>query len=202
MEFFFFFDLVGIFAFTISGYLIGVRKNLDLLGILIAAFSTALGGGILRDVIADRVPFAFAQSYPFITVLCSLLFAYILRIDKKVSVDKRSIFVISDSIGLVAFGITGALVGIETGFNIFGTILLGFLTAVGGGIMRDVLINEIPMVLVSEVYGVVAIFAAVACYVLSSFEFLNTLSLFLVFGVSLFIRILAFKRGWQLPKIR
>jgi len=202
MELFFFFDLIGIFAFTFSGYMIGVRKELDLLGVLIAAFSTALGGGVLRDALANRAPFAFVESYPFITVLFALFVAFMFRIDKKGDIDKKSIFVFSDSIGLVAFGITGALVGIEAGFNIFGVILLGFLTAVGGGIMRDVLINEIPMVLVSEVYGVVAILSAILCYILKSFDLLSSGSLLLVFALCLTIRILAFKRGWQLPKFK
>ncbi|MGP1449501.1 MAG: trimeric intracellular cation channel family protein [Wolinella sp.] len=203
MDYFWIFDVIGLVAFAVSGFLVGVRKNLDILGIAIAAFSTAIGGGIVRDAISGRIPFVFREYYPTITILLAITLALLFRLHLRDQIERRSIFIIMDAIGLVAFSIAGAMVGIEYEFNFFGVILLSFITAVGGGILRDVMVNEIPFVLTSEFYGTVAILCALLLALLHAW--LGTLPLFVVICVAfigLGLRLFGYFRGWHLPKLR
>ncbi len=194
-------DIVGTIAFGLSGFLVATRDRLDLLGIFIASFLTALGGGILRDTIAQRVPYVFSHHLPTILVIFVILFAIVFKLHKKDSLESKTYFVISDSIGLVSFSIAGAIVGLMVDFNIFGVVMLALATAVGGGIMRDTLLNRVPVVLTSELYGTVAIMIGVCVFVLDRFEALNNKSLVLLFGLSLIFRLFAFYKKWHLPKI-
>ena len=180
MDLFFIADVIGIIAFAISGYLVGIRNNLDLLGILISSFLTALGGGIVRDVILNSTPFTFREYYPASTVLIVLALAIIFKLYEKQDVERKLIFVISDTIGLVAFSITGALLALEANFNIFGVVILSFLTAVGGGLTRDILINKIPAVLVTDFYGSIALLVALLLFSCNALGFLNELSIILI----------------------
>jgi len=201
MDLFFVADIIGIIAFALSGYLIAVRNHLDLLGILIASFLTALGGGIVRDVILNTTPFTFKEYYPATTVLIVLFLAFIFKIYKKKDVERKLFFVISDTIGLVAFSITGALLALEAEFNIFGVIILSFLTAVGGGVTRDILINKVPAVLVSDFYGSIALLVALLLFLADFFNYLNEISILLISIFAIALRLLAYFKGWRLPKI-
>lgn len=201
MEIFFIADVIGIIAFAISGFLVAVRKKLDLLGVFIASFLTALGGGVVRDVALDRTPFSFSELYPSLTVIVTVALAFMLKIPKQKQLENRLLFVIADSIGLIAFSITGALLALEAELNIFGVCMLSFLTAVGGGTLRDVLINEVPFILVSDFYGSVAILLASVMYVTHSFGFLNDLALAIIALIGVSMRLLAYFKKWQLPKI-
>ena len=137
MNYFFVADVIGIASFALSGMLTGVRHRLDILGIAIVATLTALGGGILRDALIGEMPFAFSEYYPSLTVLTVLILAIVLKLYRREEIERRFLFIVSDTLGLVAFSITGALVGIGQDLNIFGVIILGFLTAVGGEESED-----------------------------------------------------------------
>lgn len=201
MELFFIADVIGLIASSITGFLVAVRKNLDILGVFIASFSSALGGGLLRDSIVTNTPFAFSHTYPSLSVLIGIMIAFAFKLHKKGAIERKILFVTIDALGLVAFSIAGALIGIEHNFNFFGVIFLGFITAVGGGIIRDVLINEIPTILVSEFYGVVAIFASMLLFLLNYFSFLNFFTTLLVAILCVLIRLIAFFKSWNLPKL-
>ncbi|MBE0498405.1 MAG: TRIC cation channel family protein [Campylobacterales bacterium] len=201
MDLFFIADIIGIIAFTLSGYLVGIRNNLDLLGILIASFLTALGGGIVRDVILDTTPFTFREYYPATTVLIVIVLSSLFRLYKKERIERKLFFVISDTIGLVAFSITGALLALDAGFNIFGVVIVSFLTAVGGGLSRDILINKVPDVLVSDFYGSIALLVALLLACCDSLGFLNELSIFAISVFAIALRLVAYFKGWRLPKI-
>jgi len=201
MDLFFISDIIGIIAFSISGYLVAVRNQLDLLGILISSFLTALGGGILRDVILNKTPFTFVEYYPATTVLIVLSLAFLFKIYKKEDVERKLIFVVSDTIGLVAFSITGALLALEANFNIFGVVILSFLTAVGGGLTRDILINKVPSVLVTDFYGSIALLVALLLFCCNKLSFLNELSILVIAIIAIGLRLLAYFKNWRLPKI-
>jgi len=201
MDLFFIADIIGIIAFALSGYLVAVRNHLDLLGILISSFLTALGGGIVRDVILNTTPFTFKEYYPATTVLIVLFLAFVFKIYKKKDVERKLFFVVSDTIGLVAFSITGALLALEAEFNIFGVVILSFLTAVGGGLSRDILINKVPSVLVSDFYGSIALLVALLLFCCSALDFLNEFSILLISIFAIGLRLLAYFKGWRLPKI-
>ncbi len=200
MDIFFIADIIGIIAFAISGYLVAVRNGLDLLGVLISSFLTALGGGIVRDVILDTTPFTFREYYPATTVLVVLALSFIFQLYKKEEIERKLFFVISDTIGLVAFSITGALLALDAHFNVFGVIILSFLTAVGGGLTRDILINKVPAVLISDFYGSIALLIALLLVICQQFDFVNEISIFAIAIFAMSIRLIAYFKGWRLPK--
>ncbi len=193
-------DIIGTIAFAISGVLIAVYKKLDIFGIFFVAYLTALGGGVIRDTVADRMPFAFTNYYPIVTVFITIVLTVVLEVYKK-DIDSKFLFILSDAIGLCAFSITGAMVGIEVGFNIFGVIILAISTAVGGGLVRDMLLNEVPFILKEQVYATIAVFIAIVLFSLKSFDLINSISLSLLFFVALFIRLYTYKRKYHLPKL-
>ncbi|MDD2639887.1 MAG: TRIC cation channel family protein [Sulfurimonadaceae bacterium] len=192
-------DIIGIISFALSGFLIAVHYKLDILGIFISSFLTALGGGIIRDTIANKTPYVFDANLPIMLVIGTLIFSLVFKLHKITNFEGKMAFVISDAIGLSSFAITGSLIAIESDFNFLGVLMLAFLTAVGGGTLRDILINKVPSILVSEFYGTVAIIVGIITYILHLFAQLNlfSLTLLFIFGVSL--RLLAFYRKWNLP---
>lgn len=194
-------DIIGIICFALSGFLIGVHYRLDILGIFIAAFLTAFGGGMARDVLADRTPYVFTSNLPLSLVIGTVLIAILFKLHKIDDLEGKWAFVISDAIGLVSFSIAGAIIAINSGFNFLSVLVLSFITAVGGGTIRDILINKIPFILVSEFYASVALIVGIAVYILEFFEIRNlfTLSIVFIFGVTL--RIIAYYRKWHLPTL-
>ncbi len=194
-------DILGIIAFTISGFLVGARNHLDILGLIIAASLTALGGGIVRDTILSVTPFAFKTLYPATALFIVIFFALLLKIHKYDSIEKRWLFVVSDTIGLVAFSITGALLAINAEYNFFGVIILSFITAMGGGVIRDILINQVPAILISDFYGSISVIVSVLLLFLHVSDLLNQTSILLVAIFSIALRLVAYKQKWQLPKI-
>ncbi len=200
-EYFIFADIIGIIAFTISGFLIAIKNNLDILGILIASTLTALGGGIVRDAILSAPPFAFTSIHPALTLTITIFFVFIFKLYKKDSIERKWIFVVSDTIGLIAFSITGALLAINSGYNFFGIIIVSFITAVGGGVARDIMINQVPSVLISDFYGSIAVIVALILGLLNLFGAINEFSIIATALFSTALRLLAYNRGWHLPKI-
>ena len=194
-------DIIGIICFALSGFLIAVHYKLDILGVFIAAFLTALGGGMIRDVLADRIPYVFTTNLPVILVVCTVLIALLFKLHKIADLEGKTTFIISDAIGLVSFSITGSIVAIQNEFNFLGVLILAFLTAVGGGTIRDILINRVPSILVSEFYATVALIVASIIFVLELLHLrsLPTLTLVFIFGVVL--RILAYYKKWHLPTL-
>jgi len=194
-------DIIGIISFALSGFLIAVHYKLDILGIFISAFLTALGGGMIRDVIANKTPYVLGDNLPIILVSSTLFLAFIFKLHKTTDLEGKTWFIISDAIGLVSFAITGALIGIRADFNFLGVLMLAFLTAVGGGTIRDILINKVPSILVSEFYGTVAIIIGLITYFLhlSNATSIISLTITFIFGVTL--RLLAYYKKWSLPKL-
>lgn len=194
-------DILGIIAFSLSGFLVGVRNKLDLLGIIIAASITALGGGVVRDAILNRTPFAFTEYYPAITVILTIITAIVFRLYRSEQLERKRLFVISDTIGLVAFSITGALLAMDAGFNFFGVTILSFLTAVGGGVIRDTMINKVPSVLVTDFYGSIALIVAILLVIANKIIGLGTLEVAIIAAFAIILRLLAYYKEWHLPKL-
>ena len=194
-------DIIGIICFALSGFLIAVHYKLDILGVFISAFLTALGGGMIRDVLADRTPYVFTDTIPVTLVVATVFIALILKLHKIDDIEGKTAFIISDAIGLVSFAITGSLIAIDNNFNFLGVLILAFITAVGGGTIRDVLINRVPSVLVSEFYATVAIIVGLVTYGLHLLDLQNlvTLIILLISGVAL--RLLAYYKNWHLPTL-
>jgi len=167
------------------------------LGIVLSSFLTALGGGIIRDIVANREIFSFTNVLPGIVVTLTLLVSFTFKIHKK-EIENKFLFVIIDTIGLVSFSISGALVGISVHFNLLGVMFLSFITAVGGGMLRDMLINEIPFVLIKNFYASVSLIIGFLLY----FFKIHFSSVFFIFVLGVILRLIAFKKNFNLPKIR
>ena len=192
-------EYIGIIAFAMSGFFVGTRNHLDLLGVLIATFLTALGGGIMRDITVNKIPFTFSHDYPAIIVTSVMVLLILFKFHRRNSIENKALFILSDSIGLVSFSISGALIGIESELNMAGVIAMAFLTAVGGGIARDVIINEVPFVLKTGFYGTIAILIGAILYTIDHFYAISFSIISLLFLLSLSIRILAYYKKWAIP---
>lgn len=195
-------SLTGAIAFALSGFLAGSRKDLDAMGLFVLSFLTANGGGMLRDVLTDRPPVILLSNEPFLIALGVTFLGIVLKLHRYSTVEKQWLFVICDAIGLVAFAITGALVALDIHAPFFGFIMLAFLTATGGAMLRDMLINDIPGVLHSGFYGSIAILTATAIYLLDMLEQATPAGLLGVFCFGLVLRLLAYRYRWQLPKLK
>ena len=194
-------EYIGVIAFAISGFFIGVRSKLDFLGVLISVFLTAFCGGIIRDIIVDKTPYTFTHNMPGIIVILLMLLLILFKFHKRQSIENRPFFIISDSIGLVSFSITGAMIAIESGLNLTGVLALSFVTAVGGGITRDVIINEVPFVFKTGFYGTVSLLVGLLMYTLHSFGHMSFYSTAIVFIIGVSIRILAYYKKWSIPLV-
>jgi len=195
-------EIIGIISFALSGFLIAVEVKLDILGIFISSFLTALGGGVTRDVIVGRELFAFSNNYASLLVIAVIMIAIFFKVQRMdENIEKHPLFMTADTLGMVSFAISGALIAQHAGFNFFGVILLSLITAVGGGVMRDILINKIPLVLVSEFYGTVAIFVGILIFIFGVLSWLNPWTIMIVFVVGVWLRFIAVSKEWHLPKI-
>jgi uncharacterized membrane protein YeiH len=189
-------DFLGTFAFAISGGLVAVRHRLDLFGVLVLSFAAATAGGIIRDVLLGLVP-ASVLDWRYLAVSAAaglVTFQWHERVERM-----RNPVQISDAIGLSLFAVLGAGKALAHGLGPTGAIMLGILSGVGGGIVRDVLVATIPGVLQRELYAVAALVGAlvvVAGHALS----LPGPPTAVAGAVACFVlRWLAIRRGWRLP---
>jgi len=130
----------------------------------------------------------------------TLMFLLILfRFHRKESIENKSWFIISDSIGLVSFSITGALIALQHELNITGVLVLSFVTAVGGGITRDVIINEVPFVFKTGFYGTVSLLVGAVMYVLHMLHIMSFYPIVIVFVLGVVLRVVAYYKKWSIP---
>ena len=194
-------DIIGIASFALSGFLIAVRKELDLLGVMLFAFLTALGGGIIRDIIINQTPISLKDSTPSLIVISVILLAKFSKIAQKTKPERFKVFIFSDAMGLVSFSIAGALVGISSELNFFGILILSLSTAIGGGVIRDILINEVPLILTSGFYATVSVIISSILFLANYFGLLNSIIISAVFVFGLFLRLFAYYKKWNLPTV-
>lgn len=192
-------NLIGTAAFTIAGYMVGFRKRLDIMGVLIVALLTAIGGGMMRDMMISRIPIVFRENTVLLIIFCTLALSWLLNLQQQ---RRRLLviwFIIADTLGLAAFSITGAQVGLSLNLNCFGVVTLAFVTAVGGGILRDILVNEIPAILRRDIYGTIAILMGLTLFLLDKWQLITPLSLNILFISGVFGRLLAYYYQITLP---
>ncbi len=194
-------DIIGIISFALSGFLIAVHHKLDILGIIITAFLTALGGGLIRDIIANKAPFIFTHYLPVALVLISVLIAILFKLHKITDLEGKTTFVVTDTIGLVSFSISGAILALDVGFNFVGVLLLSMITAIGGGTLRDLMVNRVPAFLTSDFYASTALIIASIIAALDYTNQISFLSLLTTFAFGFFLRLTAHYRKWKLPKL-
>jgi uncharacterized membrane protein YeiH len=190
-------DLLGTFVFAISGATLGVRKRLDLFGVLVLSFAAAVSGGIARDVLIGATPPAALAGWHYIAVSCAAGLATFFRSS---DVERlRNPVQLFDAVGLGLFAVTGATKALAAGLTPVSAMLLGMLTGIGGGIARDILAARIPVVLQADLYAVAAL--AGAAVVVAGQRLGVPLAPVLATGAVLVfvLRFLALRRGWRLP---
>lgn len=196
-------EYIGIASAALSGYLFGVKEKCDWLGIFLAAFLTALGGGVARDVLVGRAIYSFTRYMPIVIVLVMIFVGYILKAhQKREKLDKSFIFIFTDAIDVICFSIVGSMVSLEYGLNIFGVIMVAFINGVGGGIFRDILLNQVPWFLKTGLYGTISMSVGFIYYILHLFGLTNLFALFVLMGFGILWRMVAYYKKWNLPPLR
>jgi uncharacterized membrane protein YeiH len=195
-------DLTGTFVFALSGALAGVKRELDLFGVLVLSFAAANSGGITRDLLIGVVPPGAVADWRYLGV--SLFAGIITFCFSSLIVRLSNPVLLFDAAGLALFAVTGASKALAHGLNPVMAIVLGMVTGIGGGMVRDVLLAEIPTVLRAELYAVAAL-AAAAIVVVGHMLQLPDAPVMAVALISCFtLRVMAIKYHWRLPvaKIR
>ena len=187
MKVIYFADLLGTFAFDITGIIGSVHHNIDVVGAFFLALATAMGGGIIRDMVLGVPSSTFNDQYHLATVFIGVVFTYIFI--EKIR-DQYNLFVCLDALGLAVFTVIGVEKAILLNVHFLGSILAGTLTAVGGGVIRDTLIGEIPFIFHKEVYAASSLLGGIIFYCLYKFNLLPLpfnilLSVTIVFGMRL-----------------
>lgn len=200
-------EWLGTAAFAVSGAMVAVNKDNDLFGVIFLAVVTALGGGTIRDVLIGHLPPRMFSNFHYVLLaaVCALAVFVLARIFKQKFIEKEALIEqinnVFDAIGLGVFAVSGARIGMEAGFaqNAFLVTFLGMTTAVGGGMLRDMLIQEMPFVLKKHIYAVAAIAGALCYALLAQAGAATTFAYAAGCAVTTGLRILATVYRWNLP---
>ena len=200
MSFIHFFDLLGTFAFAISGALLGVKKRMDIYGLFVLALAVAMGGGTIRDVMLGSTPPLVLKDprYLLVVVFAVLLVAYFNSGVRRRGED----LTVADAIGLGIFTFIGASTGLSAGLDWYGILLIAVLTSTGGGMIKDLLAGEIPLVLRKEVYASASLVGGVVFLGLNAMGVHSGLNAFGTSLVVIGIRLFTLRASLNLPRAR
>jgi uncharacterized membrane protein YeiH len=196
-------EYVGTVAFAVSGAAVAVRAGMDWLGIAVLAVVTAVGGGTLRDLLLGRSPVGWIQDpWP---VWAALATAAVVIVDAywhphKVP-DTRRVILVADAAGLAVFTVTGTQLALAAGVTGPVAVLLGVVTGTGGGVVRDVLARQQPLILVGQVYALSAAAGATTFVVLADMHASREAARWMAIAVALVLRLLAIRYSWSLPSL-
>ncbi|CAG2533871.1 MAG TPA: hypothetical protein DCG42_18315 [Maribacter sp.] len=197
--FYFIIDILGTIAFAISGVLVAMDKRLDVFGVLIIAFVTAVGGGTLRDLLIGIKPVGWLNApvhllIIVVTVLLAIIFV------KQLKYVRKSLFLF-DTIGIGLYTMVGIEKGLAADLLPVMCIALGTITACFGGVIRDILCNEIPVIFRKEIYATVCILGGLVYFVLIQFPINDTIAYSLAILTIIIMRVLAVRFKISLPNI-
>ncbi len=194
------FDMIGIVACSISGTILAKHKNFDVFGCLLVSIVTAIGGGTVRDVILDRHPLFWMVDMSYLTVitLSSMMMQIFFHPNSR-RVDK--FLKLSDTIGLSAFTLIGIKVADSMGANVPVALLLGVITIIVGGIIRDMICNEIPLVLQQEIYISASLTGGILYFALHNLGVTAWIADISAMATIFTLRMLAIRYDWQFPTI-
>ncbi|MDG1715276.1 trimeric intracellular cation channel family protein [Lacinutrix sp.] len=194
---FYIIDILGTIAFSISGVLVALNKKMDPFGILIIAFVTAVGGGTLRDVLIGETPVSWMTNITFVyVVLASTILAVIFK--SKIDYLRKSLFLF-DTIGIGLYTVVGVEKGINAGLHPIICIALGTMSACFGGVIRDILCNEIPVIFRKEIYATACILGGITYFIIKRLPIEGDF-VFIIAGLVVIVtRILAVKFKLRLP---
>ncbi len=200
-------EIIGLVSFAISGAMIAIDSDADIFGVVFLSLMTVFGGGIMRDIILDNTPLFFT-SYVEVCIalaiaILTFVVAYIYRKGFKENEPRvKTVNNVFDAIGLGVYAVYGVQVCLEAGQSgAFICIIMGLITAVGGGLTRDLIIGDLPLILRKRVYALAAIAGSLIYYLLNLLCVYPPLGMLIGVGVTFIIRILATYFKWNLPKI-
>ncbi|TDR33147.1 trimeric intracellular cation channel family protein [Hydromonas duriensis] len=196
-----FIEAIGIIAFCISGFIRAQQRKFDAIGVFIIGFVTAFGGGTLRDILLDRRPFYWVehQNYVIAIFICSLLGGTLMDFTHRVF--SRRAMLVADAMGLGLFTITSTAVALEAGMPYFVASMLGMIGAAFGGVIRDILCGDTPLLLTDSSPYASCAFAGSWIYIgLRHLHANDVLSLLIASGVIVFLRLISIKLKWEVPK--
>ncbi len=197
MSFVYVLEMLGTAAFAVSGALAASRKRMDIFGFCVLALMPAVGGGTIRDIIIDRVPVFWISDNRYVAV--AIIAALVVFFSPHPPGSRRQVLVWADALGLALFAALGTEICLQHDTGPLVAVMLGVTTAVTGGMIRDVICNEIPLILSREIYATAA-FAASLAYVLADrLEFGPNVALAAGVVVGLAVRGLAIIYNWSLP---
>ena len=205
------FDVLGTIAFALSGTLVGLSRKMDIFGIIVLAVLTAVGGGMVRDVLIDKMPAVLVTTTNLLLAIATAVFVSVLYGVFHVTPEQKrwiaGLFHISDTLGLAAFTVTGVIAGLaQKDAQLTLPILLGMITAVGGGIMRDVLAQRMPTVLYADVYAVASVAGSFIVCLAAKYHGDMQLASWAGFFVVVVLRFCAIRYRWQVyhpnPKLK
>ncbi|MFE3848882.1 trimeric intracellular cation channel family protein [Flavobacterium sp. LB3P45] len=192
-------DIIGTMAFAMSGALTAMNKKLDPFGVFIIAFVTAVGGGTLRDIMIGRTPVGWMRDLNYVYVIAIGFFLAIL-FRKKLYKLRTSLFLF-DTIGLGVFTLIGLEKGISVGLHPVICIALGTMTACFGGVIRDILCTEIPVIFRREIYATICILGGIVFFLLRKLDLDNDVLYLTTSLVIISVRLMAVKFKWYLPTL-
>lgn len=193
-------DLAGTFVFALSGAVAGVHRRFDLFGILVLAFVAGNFGGIVRDLLIGAVPPAAVGDWRYLAI--SLL-AGLITFRWHATIDRlRSPVLLFDAAGLALFAVAGTHKALSFGLNPLAAAILGMLSGIGGGMMRDILQAQVPTVLRADLYAVAALAGAAIVVAGDALSLPSAAALLSGAAVCFGLRFLAIRHGWHLPKAR
>lgn len=207
-EIMFVLELIGAAAFAVSGAMVAIEKRADIFGVLFLAVTTALGGGVIRDVLIGRIPPVMFVSYWYLLIsvvaaLAVFIDAYLRSEKYKLHLDKLdAVNNIFDAIGLAVFTVSGMNAAMPVSDNVILVLFVGMCTGVGGGMLRDVMTNTMPKVLRKRIYAVASLLGGGLYYGLRTLGVIETVAavsgMLLIFA----LRLLATVYKWNLPAVR
>ncbi|MFT6369896.1 MAG: putative membrane protein YeiH [Maribacter sp.] len=192
-------DILGTVAFAISGVLVAMEKKLDLFGVLIIAFVTAIGGGTLRDFLIGNTPVNWMTTPVYLITISATVLAAIVFVNQ-LRYFRKSLFLF-DTIGIGLYTMVGVEKGLNAGLSPVICIILGTITASFGGVIRDILCNEIPVIFRKEVYATICILGGIIYFVLIQFPFDTTYAYVAAILSIIVMRLLAVRFKISLPNI-
>ncbi len=200
MELIYVLDILGTFAFAISGALVASDKKFDLFGVIIIAFITSVGGGMLRDVLIDAHPINWIGDLNYLyTIFIAVVFTFLFK--SKIAYLSKTMFLF-DTIGISVFTLLGLEKGLSFNLHPIIALIMGMISAVFGGVLRDVLTNKIPLIFEKEIYASACLAGGITYLLLNYFNVPVNLIFIISSSVIVLIRIIAVKFHLQLPKIK
>ncbi|SDR91709.1 Uncharacterized membrane protein YeiH [Polaribacter sp. KT25b] len=200
MELIYVLDILGTFAFAISGALVASDKKFDLFGVLIIAFVTAVGGGMLRDVLMNAHPINWIGDLNYLwTILAAVILTFLFK--SKIAPLSKTMFLF-DTIGIGVFTLLGLKKGLLFNLHPVVALIMGMISAVFGGVLRDVLTNKIPLIFQKEIYASACLAGGITYLILNSFGVKENIIFVIAAFVIVIIRVIAVRFQLQLPKIK